>query len=149
MSYKIYICKDCDKIISGDIMGKRCPFCHNWTYTFECITEVFSTKEVNNLKEQIKKLEIEKINIGNCFKSSQEYIEKLQKELECAKYLLEGKDLSKSIKDREIENLYKESQRLRVINTELERILRENWNKKETEQFVNFLKSLYGDENNK
>jgi len=49
--YFIWICKKCGKQISEDIMGKKCLFCNEWTYSKDCKKEVISFED---FKEELK-----------------------------------------------------------------------------------------------
>ena len=41
--YYIWICRNCGKQLSEEIMGKKCPHCTQWTYNVDCKKEVKST----------------------------------------------------------------------------------------------------------
>ena len=61
-NYIIYICNKCKKQLSEEIMGKKCPYCGEWTYHKDCKKEVILIEEFNNKLEQLKK-DLEKYKI--------------------------------------------------------------------------------------
>ena len=38
--YYIWVCKNCSKQLSEEIMGKKCPYCDEWTYNRDCKKQV-------------------------------------------------------------------------------------------------------------
>ena len=46
--YYIWICTNCGKQLSEEIMGKKCPHCDKWTYNMDCKKQVKLFNDAND-----------------------------------------------------------------------------------------------------